>query len=308
MARLLPIITLNCVIVLALTAFGCNTLARFSDKDAQPERTAQYQPPKQPPLPTDDGVPRRPEDLKDPFSLQLAYARWQEHLGNADEARGAYQTALKKNPKSVEALVGLARLDELSQLPKLAERGYQEALKTHPKSALAMHALGKFYVNQERWKEGTHYLEMAARAESNNTRYQYDLGLALAQQGQYSAALEPMSVAIGEAEAHYNIGYLLKEAGRTQEARSYFQQAVALNPEMSQAEHWLKGLKAPGDTPANATPIQVVKLPAEVIHEAPQVPDANSKANQLTRALTPTQPATGNVRLSNIEELSPNYR
>ena len=39
--------------------------------------------------------------LKDPTKLDLAYAKWQEHVGNMTEARERYQRVLNDEPQSV---------------------------------------------------------------------------------------------------------------------------------------------------------------------------------------------------------------
>ena len=70
--------------------------------------------------------------LKDPSKLDLAYAKWQEQLGNMTEARERYQRVLHDEPQSIEALLGLARMDQLAgRLPE-AEQGFRKALKNSP--------------------------------------------------------------------------------------------------------------------------------------------------------------------------------
>ena len=54
--------------------------------------------------------------LKDPEALHLAYGKFQEQVGQSSEARKSYEAALRDDPQSVDAVLGLARLDQLADM------------------------------------------------------------------------------------------------------------------------------------------------------------------------------------------------
>src|ERR1700676_1358407 len=56
-------------------------------------------------------------NLKDPAALHVAYGHFEVQAGQPDEARKSYDRALSENPRSVEAVLGLARLDQLAEKP-----------------------------------------------------------------------------------------------------------------------------------------------------------------------------------------------
>lgn len=180
--------------------------------------------------------------LKDPANLHVKYAQWREQLGDLTDARKAYQFALNENPKSIEAKLGLARLDQLSGRPAEAERGFQNVLKARPGDPQALNALGQFYASQENWTKALPLLEEAADATPGELAYRHHFALALAESGDVEAAFAQFRQAVGEAEAHYNIGFLMLEKGHKELARRRFQQAIALNPKLNQAQALLDEL------------------------------------------------------------------
>ena len=81
--------------------------------------------------------------------------------------QGPISLTLKENPKSLEAKLGLARLDQLAGLTAEAEAGFQKALKSRPDDPLALNALGQFYASQKNWNKALPLLEKAAEADSH---------------------------------------------------------------------------------------------------------------------------------------------
>lgn len=181
--------------------------------------------------------------LQDPGHLQLKYAQWRESVGDLADARQSYQIALNENPKSLEAKLGLARLDQLAGRSKEAEEGFQNALKSRPGDPQATNALGQFYASQKQWEKALPLLEEASDAAPGELTYRYHLAVATAQSGDINGAFPHFHQALGEAEAHYNIGFMLAEQGHKDMARQRFQKALAVNPGLTQAQAMLDELE-----------------------------------------------------------------
>ena len=79
---------------------------------------------------------RDPRELKHPDRVQLAYARWQEQQRQPALAREAYEKALDHDPKSLEALLGLSRMDMLAGRTDAAAEHLEKAQKLHPTNPL----------------------------------------------------------------------------------------------------------------------------------------------------------------------------
>ena len=165
-------------------------------------------------------------DLKDPERLHLAYATLSEQTGDYATARESYETALRQNQQTEEAILGLARLDLLAGRHAEAERRFIEAVEVAPKSPLTNEALGQFYLTQNRYTEAAVQLQRGLTVTPGNKRLRHKLGIALARGGNIVAAEPQFVQAVGNAEADYNIGLILYEQGHTAEAEQRFLQAV----------------------------------------------------------------------------------
>ena len=185
--------------------------------------------------------------LKNPSNLHLTYAKWQEQIGNLKEARESYEFVLGEEPKSADAILGLARLDQLAGHTRAAEQGFLQALKAYPKNPHVLHTVGQFYVAQDRWDEAVKLLNTAMKSAPADKMIRYHLAVALAQTGDVDSAKPHFEKIVGDAEAHYNIGLLLYERGQLESSKKHFLQAVIKNPELEQAQFWFDEVRQEQD-------------------------------------------------------------
>lgn len=181
----------------------------------------------------------RKAELKHPEEMHLAYGRYSEQNGDVAKARESYETVLEENQKSVDAILGLARLDLLGGRPEQAERRFKEAMSVAPSSAEAIEATGQFYLSQERYDEAVQVLTRGVELAPANRRMRQRLAIALARQGNLTAAEAHFVEAVGDAEADYNIGLILYERGDSVQAEQRLLSAVMKKPSLAQAQHWL---------------------------------------------------------------------
>jgi tetratricopeptide (TPR) repeat protein len=184
-----------------------------------------------------DNGPRK--NLKDPTTLDLAYAKWQEQLGNMTEARERYQRVLHDEPQSIEALLGLARMDQLAGRLMEAEQGFRKALKNSPNDPLVLDALGQFYAAQEKWPQAIDVLKQGLQAAPNDDTLRFHLAVATARSGDIATAKPLFVNSVGEAEAEYNLGLILHDQGKLELAEQHFIQAVIKKPTLEQAQVWV---------------------------------------------------------------------
>lgn len=186
--------------------------------------------------------------------LTLAWSKLKEDEGRLTEARSGYESVLAKEPKNVEALLGLARLDEKAQRLVKAEEGYASALALQPKSPRVLSEVGKFYSQQQRWEKAIPLLQDAQRIEPHEKSHQFNLGMALTKAGRSDEALPHFTEAVGEAAAHYNIGRLLIESGKSAEAEKQFTLALAKNPSLADAQYFLDEIRSEKTTRSEPLP------------------------------------------------------
>jgi Tfp pilus assembly protein PilF len=236
---------------LALLLAGCS----MPGKKSQQVTTAGYQQ-----LVVDEGPPQK---IKDPLSLKLRYARWMEEVENYDEAQANYQVVLQERPEDIDAILGLARVDQAAGRLQPAEDGFRKALSLQPNSAVAKNAFGQYYVARGRIADALPLLSDAMMGDPANKVYRFHFAVALARTGDTAAALPHFVQAVGEPTAHYNIGMILKSQGQYAQAEEHLLLAVKKKPDFDGAKQALtqlrKQTRAAGtyaSTPQSAPQIQ----------------------------------------------------
>ncbi len=226
-----------------------------------------------------------------PASVTLAWAKLKEEEGRLTEARNGYEAVIKKESKNVDALLGVARLDEKAQRLVPAEEGYKRALELQPKSPYVLGEVGKFYALQQRWEKAVPLLQEAQRLEPHEKSHHFTLAMALTKAGRTDEALPHFTEAVGEAAAHYNIGRMLVESGKTTAAEREFVLALAKDPNLADAQYFLDEIR---NSPANAT--QSAPIVAQPKQTAPvtQRVSATSPTNRPT--VTPASSTSPQIR------------
>ncbi len=197
-----------------------------------------------------------PGDPKDPAKLKLAYGKMMEQNGHPDEARKSYASVVEKHPKNVDALLGIARLDYASANYDSAEQAYRRVLKVDTSNASAQFGLGQCHSAQKRWKEASEVLTKAMLAAPDESQYRYALAVSLVHLGDVDSALPHFIRTVGDAEAHYNVGLILQEEGKLQDAERQFLLAVTKKPDLVAAQDWLAHVRhqQSGDRSPSAPP------------------------------------------------------
>jgi tetratricopeptide (TPR) repeat protein len=245
---------------------------------------------------TEPEPPEAIPDIKDPTDLSLAYARWMEDVGNLVEARRHYSEIADAKPKNLEAALGLARIDELSGRTHEAEQGFLRAQRLDPDSPEALHALGQFYAHQERWPQAVEQLNRAMLAAPAEKAYRYDLAVALVHTGDIKSAMPHFVRTVGDAEAHYNVGLILKDEGRLAEAHEHLLLAVTKRPDLHQAQYWLDEVRHQQETALASLPpdggVRTAALQSSADQASPIAPTTGGHSPTAAAAnahLTPQQ-------------------
>ncbi|QDT38417.1 Tetratricopeptide repeat protein [Stratiformator vulcanicus] len=211
-----------CALTVGCTSSGSSTFTTFTRKNMVPP----------------DGTPLAPataDDLRNPERLHLSYAALQSEVGNHAAARSAFERVLRKDPKSVAAKLGIARIDELAGRYQVAEEGYLSLARANPDNAEVQQAAGQFYAGRKQWEKAIEYHGRAVAAAPMDPRYRFPLGVALVHAERTADAFPHFVASVGQAEAHYNVGYLLYEKGKIAEAERQFLTAATLKPDLEQA-------------------------------------------------------------------------
>lgn len=186
-----------------------------------------------------------PDKLKDERELTLTYAEWMVERGQLQVARQKYRDVLEKDPKDVDAIIGMARIDELNGQAGDAEQALQKAVNLSPDTSITHSALGRFYANQKRWTDATDAYNKAVLADPCDKDARYRLAVALVRRGDVAGALPHFIRTVGDAEAHYNAAVILNEEGRVREAQEQAEIAMAKKPDLAKARELLAAIRRP---------------------------------------------------------------
>jgi Tfp pilus assembly protein PilF len=168
--------------------------------------------------------------------LVVSLAEMAERQGNAAEARHQLKQAMAAWPNDVEVIRAAARLEDRQNDLHATEKLYRQAIATNPQHAGAYNDLGLCLARQGRFEDSVLTIEQAIHLQPDKPLYRNNVATVLVEMKQDQRALAHLAAVHGLAEANYNLGQLLVQRGRSDEAMSYFQVALAQNPSLKQAQ------------------------------------------------------------------------
>jgi tetratricopeptide (TPR) repeat protein len=203
----------------------------------------------------------------DPLSLQnmpehvgpeihIRAAQLYEVQSKFDKAAGYYQKALEVAPESEAAHIGLARLFDRQGNFAEAVRTYQKALEYHPNSATIHNDLGICLARQNQLPQSIAELQQAVQLQPQDALYRNNIAKVLVQAGRADEALPHLTAVFPAAAAHYNLGYMLYQNGRSDLAAVHFNESLKIDPAFSRAARMLQTVQsgpAPTNTAAGAS-------------------------------------------------------
>jgi predicted Zn-dependent protease len=170
---------------------------------------------------------------------------------NEASALSYFKSEAEKNPRDVDALLGLAVTQaKLGQMPD-ALTNFNRALELSPKDPDVLRGLGKSLIDAGRSAEAVGFLEKAYAVDENDLETAISLGRAYEQTGNYRAALAVFQKAEGKysddenvyyhlatnyghlnqpGESHYNFGVYFKKKKKKDSALFHFREALKYAP------------------------------------------------------------------------------
>lgn len=241
------------------------------------------------------------DTLRHPANVHVAYGRWKEQQQQLPQARESYQLALNHNPRSTEALLGLSRLDRLAGRNQEAERHLQRAEELNPGSPLVSAAWGEHLAATGRWSEAIDRYRFAIQQAPGESIYKHQLAVALTRSGAVQEGLLAFSEIVEPAEAHYNVGYLLQQQGKLLEAEAQYQRALALKPDLNQAQSMLAQVRQ-----SRGVPQQVADRSIKHVAGSDVVPaSASTETSATSTAHWETTGDRANMHSTNAVENQP---
>lgn len=173
----------------------------------------------------------------------LAAAEVMEKSGKFAEAIIYYEQIRELDPRrDLFASRKLAVLyDRKGDFDKALDE-YRKLIEANPKDAAVHNDLGYGYYNRGKFEAAEKSLRKAVELDPTNKRAWANLGMTLAQIGNYPESLTAFEHAVPKAQAFCNIGFIQAAQGKFMEARDSYAMALRLEPGLQKAEAALQRL------------------------------------------------------------------
>ena len=212
------------------------------------------------------------DNMPTKIDIDLYYqaGRVAESNGNMTLAIQHYERGLKEQPKHVPTLISLARLHDRRDEFHKAEKLYRQAVEAEPENAMAHNDLGLCLARHDRSDEALASLRKACQLEPDRKLYHNNLATVLVAMDRVDEAYETVKKVNHEAVAHYNVGYLLYQSNKKEQARQEFTLAFAADGSLTEAQDMLSQLNA-----------EISPAPKTLVAQAPATPVAKEAAPAL---------------------------
>jgi len=172
------------------------------------------------------------KQAKEDESTAMAMLRGINHerSGEWDKARVVYEEIRQKQPENMEIVHRLGIVADAQRRHAEAEQLFLLALDREPRNAALLADLGYCYFLQGQLTKAESALQKAVTLEPSSQRYSNNLGLVVGHLGRHEEALECFRNGGSEADAQYNLAFVLAAQERPAEAKRCFQAALASDP------------------------------------------------------------------------------
>ena len=187
----------------------------------------------------------RPPNDRQVADVQLSLGRSLEQRGEFEPALNAYRQAIENDPRRVTGYWRSALLQDRRGNVEESEAMYRHALKLDPKNSDLLCDFGYSLYLRRRWAESEERLRQAITLKPKHARAHNNLGLVLAQVERADEALAEFHKAgCDDADAHTNLAFVMTLNQRWDQAREHYELALDANPGSATAASGLEQLNA----------------------------------------------------------------
>lgn len=193
--------------------------------------------------------------------LNYHAARVYESRNKPHEAAALYEKSLHMDPNHVRTLIAYARLLDREGSFARAETLYRHAIEVQPGNPVAVNDLGMMYARQGMFQPAIESIGRAIEQQPTNQRYRNNIAIVLLDAGRIDEAFSHLATVHGEANAHYNLAFLLSQRQMQAEAIQHLDRALVLSPQHDAARQLAQQL-APVQQPESPTGQQYIPVSA----------------------------------------------
>ncbi|MGE5612101.1 MAG: tetratricopeptide repeat protein [Bacillota bacterium] len=188
------------------------------------------------------------EASEDPaFTAQTHFAAGQlaESQGAAQAALQQYRAALKIDPHHRPSLYRLGVVSAQVRAYPEAIAAWKLYLEETQGDATVYGNLGFCHELAGQAAEAEATYRQGIAKDPKNTLCRVNYGLMLARAGRSAEAKEQLRAVLPEAQVHYNLGSVYEQQGKREEARGEYEQALKIEPKMTEAKTRMTALAKP---------------------------------------------------------------
>lgn len=186
-------------------------------------------------------IPKNAEkNANDPLSMEIARGRSMERNGDYAKAREHYETLWKDNSQNAELAHRLGVVADQQKRHIEAEQYFMISLRINPDAAQVRGDLGYCYFLQGKLPQAESNLMQAIKMEPQNARLHNNLGLVFGHMGKYEFAYDEFCKGGSEADAYYNLAFVLASQDKTEDAMECFREALVSDPKHKGAREALE--------------------------------------------------------------------
>lgn len=165
------------------------------------------------------------------FASQLTQGRNMEKAGKYPEARKLYQKLIVAHPDRFESYHRLGVVADRQKRYREAQALYAQAIRREPRNAELFNDLGYSLFLQGKLEKAEIAMLKAVALSPSDSKYRNNLGMVLAHMDRYEEALAEFRRAGSDADAFYNLAFVLTAKNRDADATDCFRLALAADPD-----------------------------------------------------------------------------
>ena len=186
---------------------------------------------------------KTPEEPANKFAQEMARARNLERAGKYEEARPIYEGLIADYPDRYEPRHRLGVVADRQRRYREAQALYSEAIRLEPNNPDVFNDLGYCLFLQGQLDKSESALLKSVSLSPADSRYRNNLGMVYGHQGRYEEALDQFRSAGSEADAYYNLAFVLAAKEEVEGAKNCFRLALAADPTYDRARAALKSFE-----------------------------------------------------------------